>query len=78
MGRLIDADKLIESLSKTDDVIIRCFIGVVKAQPTAYDLEKVTDKLTNLSSADTEIAFAEDLVDRNEVLRIVLHNKETN
>lgn len=77
MGRLIDADRLIEVLSAFDDGIVKGCICVIKSQPTAYDLDKVTDKLSNISSADADYTLAEDLVDRNEVLKIVLCNKET-
>ena len=53
MGRLIDADKVIEQLEKVrkesaslvDMVHIIGFQGVIDEQPTAYDPDKVVEQL---------------------------------
>jgi hypothetical protein len=45
MGRLIDADKIIDSLGNSDmDFAIG---AVIDNQPTAFDAEKVTESLMN-------------------------------
>lgn len=45
MGRLIDADALIEEAKElhVDDFML--VLGMVNKQPTAYDVEKVMDQL---------------------------------
>lgn len=45
MSRLIDADKIIDSLGNSDmDFAIG---AVIDEQPTAFDVEKVTESLMN-------------------------------
>ena len=45
MARLIDADKIIDSLGNSDmDFAIG---AVIDEQPTAFDVEKVTESLMN-------------------------------
>lgn len=47
MGRLIDADKIIDSLGNSDmDFAIG---AVIDNQPTAFDVEKVTDEILRAS-----------------------------
>lgn len=58
MGRLIDADKLIEHLEKVknesaslvDMAHIIGFQSIIDAQPTAYDQNKVVEQLENLKN----------------------------
>ena len=50
--RLIDADALIEQLKEADrnfpNDIIKCCMGLVQTQPTAYDVEAVVAELEKL------------------------------
>ena len=78
MGRLIDADVLMERLANYKvnngrhcSICIDAIKTIISNQPTAYDLEDVTDKLSDLSSADADYTLAEDLVDRKAVITIV-------
>lgn len=56
MGRLIDADSIIEVLDRAkenctdlrDIAIILRMQGIIDAQPTAYDVEKVVEQLEKL------------------------------
>ncbi len=62
MGRLIDADKVMEQLEKVrkesaslvDIVHIIGFQGVIDAQPTAYDPDKVVKQLEGLRRAEQD------------------------
>lgn len=54
MGRLIDADALIEEMKKEQEsgkydentiIVSDCFIRILNGQPTAYDVEKVVAEL---------------------------------
>ena len=45
MGRLIDADALIEILCGVNNEIVKGVIGTIQTQPTAYDVEKVVAEL---------------------------------
>lgn len=71
MGRLIDADVFKEMVG-TDTKIRKLVCDLIDVQPTAYDLNDVAKQLTNLSSADADYTLAEDLVDRHQVLAIVM------
>lgn len=70
MGRLIDADKLLEETRRDRDYAIKngfldmyyerqVFIDRIKAQPTAYDPYKVVEQLEKAKEKDTEIALDE-------------------
>ena len=47
MSRLIDADKLINNISCSDDVALGVIEAFIDLQPTAYDVEKVVEELKN-------------------------------
>lgn len=55
MGRLIDAEVLIEQLREADrkcsNDIIKACIGLVQTQYTAYDVEKVVEGLEEVKEA---------------------------
>ena len=70
MGRLIDADKLLEETRKDRDYAEKngfldmyyerqALIDRIEAQPTAYDVEKVAELLEEVKNKDTEIALDE-------------------
>ena len=70
MGRLIDADKLLEETRRDRDYARKngfldmyyerqVLIDRIKAQPTAYDVDKVVEKLEEVKNKDTEIALDE-------------------
>ena len=74
MGRLIDADKLLEETRKDRDYAEKngfldmyyerqVLIDRIKAQPTAYDVEKVVEQIKILSPAN--------YVTKDDVLKIV-------
>lgn len=62
MGRLIDADKVVEHLEKVkkesaslvDMAHILGFQSVIDAQPTAYDPDKVVEQLEKLKKAEQD------------------------
>ena len=67
MGRLIDADKLLEETRKDRDYTEKngfldmyyerqALIDRIESQPTAYDVEKVVDELKNASWEETDIS----------------------
>lgn len=45
MSRLIDADKIIDSLGNSDMDFAIC--AVIDEQPTVFDVDKVVESLTN-------------------------------
>ena len=66
MGRLIDADKLLEETRKDRDYAIKngfldmyyerqALIDRIEAQPTAYDVDKVVEKLEE----ERELSYAD-------------------
>ena len=70
MGRLIDADKLLEETRRDRDYARKngfldmyyerqVLIDRIKAQPTVYDPEKVVEQLEEVKNKDTEIALDE-------------------
>ena len=70
MGRLIDADKLLEETRKDRDYARKngfldmyyerqTLIDRIESQPTAYDVDKVVEKLEEVKNKDTEIALDE-------------------
>ena len=80
MGRLIDADKVIEHLGKgkkesTSLVDIAHIIGfqsIIDAQPTAYDPDKVVEQLEAYSNADeAEQAGTIPVIELEDAIKIV-------
>lgn len=84
MGRLIDADKLLEETRRDRDYARKngfldmCYerqvlIDRIKAQPTAYDPEKVVEQLESLSNAEADYYYASsnDVIDRDDAIEIV-------
>ena len=70
MGRLIDADKLLEETRRDRDYARKngfldmyyerqVLIDRIEAQPTAYDPDKVVEQLEKAKEKDTEIALDE-------------------
>lgn len=64
MGRLIDVDKLKTDLEKAisknedmDCLDFLCAASVIDAQPTAYDPDKVVERLENLKTINVDIGF---------------------
>ena len=84
MGRLIDADKLLEETRRDRDYARKngfldmyyerqVLIDRIKAQPTAYDVDKVVEKLESLSNAEADYYYASsnDVIDRDDAIEIV-------
>lgn len=70
MGRLIDADVLIENLreiktlygvpmTNRDEQMIHWIIGHIKEQPTAYDVSKVVAELESLQCVNPFLTTTE-------------------
>ena len=84
MGRLIDADKLLEETRRDRDYARKngfldmyyerqVLIDRIKAQPTAYDVGKVVEQLESLRNAEADYYYARsnDVVDREDAIEIV-------
>ena len=84
MGRLIDADKLLEETRRDRDYARKngfldmyyerqVLIDRIEAQPTAYDPEKVVEQLESLSNAEADYYYAgsNDVIDREDAIEIV-------
>ena len=84
MGRLIDADKLLEETRRDRDYAEKngfldmyyerqALIDRIKAQPTAYDPEKVVEQLESLRNAEADYYYAgsNDVIDREDAIGIV-------
>ena len=84
MGRLIDADKLLEETRRDRDYARKngfldmyyerqVLIDRIKAQPTAYDVDKVAEQLESLSNAEADYYYASsnDVIDRDDAIEIV-------
>ena len=84
MGRLIDADKLLEEARRDRDYARKngfldmyyerqVLIDRIKAQPTAYDVDKVAEQLESLSNAEADYYYASsnDVIDRDDAIEIV-------
>ena len=84
MGRLIDADKLLEETRRDRDYARKngfldmyyerqVLIDRIKAQPTAYDVNKVVEKLESLRNAEADYYYAgsNDVIDREDAIDIV-------
>ena len=84
MGRLIDADKLLEETIKDRDYARKngfldmyyerqVLIDRIKSQPTAYDPENVVEQLESLRNAEADYYYAgsNDVIDREDAIGIV-------
>ena len=84
MGRLIDADKLLEETRRDRDYARKngfldmyyerqALIDRIKAQPTAYDVDKVVEQLESLRNAEADYYYAmsNDVIDREDAIDIV-------
>ena len=84
MGRLIDADKLLEETRRDRDYAEKngfldmyyerqVLIDRIKAQPTAYNVDKVVKQLESLSNAEADYYYASgnDVIDREDAIEIV-------
>ena len=82
--RLIDADKLLEETRKDRDYAEKngfldmyyerqVLIDRIKAQPTAYNVDKVVEQLESLSNAEADYYYASsnDVIDRDDAIEIV-------
>ena len=84
MGRLIDADKLLEETRRDRDYARKngfldmyyerqVLINRIESQPTAYDLDEVVEQLESLSNAEADYYYASsnDVIDRDDAIEIV-------
>ena len=84
MGRLIDADKLLEETRRDRDYAEKhgfmdmyyerqALIDRIKAQPTVYYPEKVVEQLESLRNAEADYYYAmsNDVIDREDAIGIV-------
>ena len=84
MGRLIDADKLLEETRRDRDYARKngfldmyyerqVLIDRIESQPTAYNVDKVIEQLESLSNAEADYYYASsnDVIDREDAIEIV-------
>ena len=86
MGRLIDADKLLETLQDLEPHCenkdyeygmlntMRYYMPkIINDEPTAYDPEKVVAQLDSLRNAEADYYYASnnDVIDRDDAIEIV-------
>ena len=84
MGRLIDADKLLEETRRDRDYAEKngfldmyyerqTLIDRIESQPTAYDVDKVVEQLESLRNAEADYYYAgsNDVIDREDAIEIV-------
>ena len=84
MGRLIDADKLLEETRRDRDYARKngfldmyyerqVLIDRIESQPTAYNVDKVVEQLESLSNAEADYYYASsnDVIDRDDAIEIV-------
>ena len=84
MGRLIDADKLLEETRRDRDYARKngfldmyyerqVLIDRIESQPTAYGQEKVVEQLESLRNAEADYYYAgsNDVIDREDAIEIV-------
>ena len=84
MGRLIDADKLLEETRRDRDYARKngfmdmyyerqVMIDRIEAQPTAYDMDNVIEQLESLSNAEADYYYtsSNDVIDRDDAIEIV-------
>ena len=61
MGRLIDADKLLEELRQYHPLSISYgILSDIEYFPTAYDIDNVIEQLENVSFVDIDEEYADD------------------
>ena len=86
MGRLIDADKLLETLQDLEPHCenkdyeygmlntMRYYMPkIINDEPTVFDVEKVVEQLEGLSNAEADYYYAScnDVIDREDAIEIV-------
>ena len=86
MGRLIDADKLLETLQDLEPHCenkdyeygmlntMRYYMPkIINDEPTVFDVDKVVEQLENLSNAEADYYYASsnDVIDRDDAIEIV-------
>lgn len=77
MGRLIDADALLDRISLNynnhQNISAGAMKDIINTTPTAYDVEKVVAELETLSNreADYYYASSNDVIDREDAIDIV-------
>ena len=86
MGRLIDADKLLETLQDLEphcdnkdyergmlSTMNYYMPRIINDEPTAFDTEKVVEQLESLSNAEADYYYASsnDVIDREDAIEIV-------
>ena len=86
MGRLIDADKLLETLQDLEphcenkdyengmfSTMKYYMPKIINDEPTAYDVDKVVEQLESLSNAEADYYYASsnDVINRDDVIEIV-------
>ena len=61
MGRLIDADKLLEELRECHPLSLSYgILSDIEYFPTAYDIDNVIEQLENVSFVDIDEEYADD------------------
>ena len=86
MGRLIDADKLLETLQDLEPhcenkdyeygmlSTMRYYMPkIINDEPTVFNVDKVVEKLESLSNAEADYYYASnnDVIDRDDAIEIV-------
>ena len=86
MGRLIDADKLLETLQDLEphcenkdyeygmlNTMNYYMPKIINDEPTAYDVDKVVEQLESLSNAEADYYYtsSNDVIDRDDAIEIV-------
>ena len=86
MGRLIDADKLLETLQDLEPHCenkdyeygmlntMRYYMPkIINDEPTVFDVDKVVEKLESLRNAEADYYYASynDVIDREDAIEIV-------
>ena len=86
MGRLIDADKLLETLQDLEPhcenkdyergmlSTMRYYMPkIINDKPIVFDVDKVVEQLENLSNAEADYYYASsnDVIDREDAIEIV-------
>ena len=86
MGRLIDADKLLETLQDLEPhcenkdyeygmlSTMRYYMPkIINDEPTVFDVDKVVKQLESLSNAEADYYYAScnDVIDREDAIEIV-------
>ena len=86
MGRLIDADKLLETLQDLEPhcdnkdyergmlITMNYYMPrIINDEPTVFDVDKVVEQLESLSNAEADYYYASsnDVIDRDDAIEIV-------